>query len=235
MMSAAEHTPSVILFGGSFNPPHRAHFRIAHAALDAFAPACMQIIPSGQPWQKPHVAPAEHRLAMLRLAVVDDHADWSAHGQANHTSAYPITINPLEIERDQPSYTIDTVRTLRKSAPDTRFIWLIGSDQLANFHTWRDWRDILTYTHIAVAQRAGHEISYEQLSDPQLCDYYRQNHCDVTAPAWRQQRNGLFIEFPAPAIAASSTHIRAQIHAGQATPDITKNVEKYILERSLYK
>jgi len=96
--------------------------------------------------------------------------------------AYPITINPLEIERDQPSYTIDTVRTLRKSAPDTRFIWLIGSDQLANFHTWRDWRDILTYTHIAVAQRAGHEISYEQLSDPQLCDYYRQNHCDVTAP-----------------------------------------------------
>lgn len=235
MMSAAEHTPSVILFGGSFNPPHRAHFRIAHAALDAFAPACMQIIPSGQPWQKPHVAPAEHRLAMLRLAVADDQADWSAHGQANHTSAYPITINPLEIERDQPSYTIDTVRTLRKSAPDTRFIWLIGSDQLANFHTWRDWRDILTYTHIAVAQRAGHEISYEQLSDPQLCDYYRQNHCDVTAPAWRQQRNGLFIEFPAPAIAVSSTHIRAQIHAGQATPDITKNVEKYILERGLYK
>ena len=172
---------------------------------------------------------------MLRLAMADDHADWSAHGQANHTSAYPITINPLEIERDQPSYTIDTVRTLRKSAPDTRFIWLIGSDQLANFHTWRDWRDILTYTHIAVAQRAGHEISYEQLSDPQLRDYYRQNHCEVSDSVWRQQRSGLFIEFPAPAIAVSSTHIRAQIHAGQATPDITKNVEKYILERSLYK
>ncbi len=232
-------TPSIILFGGSFNPPHRAHFRIAHAALDTFAPASMQIIPSGQPWQKPHVAPAEHRLAMLRLAVADDQSEW----QASHESEYPIAINPLEIERNQPSYTIDTVRALYQNAPEnqsenasnTRFIWLIGSDQLANFHTWRDWRDILRYTHIAVAQRAGHEINCEQLSDPQLRDYYRQNHCAVTAPAWRQQRHGLFIEFPTPAIAVSSTQIRAQIHANQTTPDLTKSVEKYILKHSLYK
>ena len=235
--------PSIILFGGSFNPPHRAHFRIAHAALDAFAPASMQIIPSGQPWQKPHVAPAEHRLAMLRLAVADDQSEW----RASHASEYPIAINPLEIERDQPSYTIDTVRALHQNAlpnapqnesqneSDTRFIWLIGSDQLANFHTWRDWRDILRYTHIAVAQRAGHEINCEQLSDPQLRDYYRQNHCAVTAPAWRQQRYGLFIEFPAPAIAVSSTQIRAQIHTNQTTPDLTKSVEKYILKHGLYK
>ena len=191
----------------------------------------MQIIPSGQPWQKPQVAPAEHRLAMLRLAMADDQAHW----QTEHTTRYPITINPLEIERNQPSYTIDTMRTLRQSAPDTRFIWLIGSDQLANFHTWRDWRDILTNTHIAVAQRAGHEISYEQLSDPQLCDYYRQNHCEVSDSVWRQQRSGLFIEFPAPAIAVSSTQIRAQIRTGQTAPDITKSVEKYILEHDLYK
>ena len=232
-------TPSIILFGGSFNPPHRAHFRIAHAALDVFAPASMQIIPSGQPWQKPHVAPAEHRLAMLRLAVADDQSEW----QASHACEYPITINPLEIERDQPSYTIDTVRALHQNVPknasqnesDTRFIWLIGSDQLANFHTWRDWRDILQYTHIAVAQRAVHEINCEQLSDPQLRDYYRQNHCTVTMPAWRQQRHGLFIEFPAPAIAVSSTQIRAQIHANQTTPDLTKSVEKYILKHGLYK
>lgn len=230
-MTAAEHMPSVILFGGSFNPPHRAHFRIAHAALDSFAPACMQIIPSGQPWQKPQVVPAEHRWAMLRLAVADDQANW----QAEHTTHYPISINPLEIERGQPSYTIDTVRTLRQSNPATHFIWLIGSDQLANFHTWRDWRDILSYTHIAVAQRAGHEISYEQLNDPQLREYYRQNHCDVSDPAWRQQHNGLFIEFPSPAIAVSSTQIRTQICATQATPDIVKNVEKYILEHGLYK
>ena len=168
---------------------------------------------------------------MLRLAMADDQAHW----QTEHTTRYPITINPLEIERNQPSYTIDTMRTLRQSAPDTRFIWLIGSDQLANFHTWRDWRDILTNTHIAVAQRAGHEISYEQLSDPQLRDYYRQNHCEASDSVWRQQRSGLFIEFPAPAIAVSSTQIRAQIRTGQTTPDITKSVEKYILEHDLYK
>ena len=261
-MNATSDTPSIILFGGSFNPPHRAHFRIAHAALAAFAPATMQLIPSGQPWQKPHVAPAEHRLAMLELAVADDQADWPAHSKANPADAYPIIINPLEIERVQASYTIDTLRALHQhavknkhqntskstslssslnttlsthSAPDTRFIWLIGSDQLANFHTWRDWRDILKYTHIAVAQRAGHELSTEQLTDPQLRNYYRQNHCDVTASAWREQHSGLFIEFPAPAIAVSSTQIRAQIHAGQATPDLSKRVEKYIFERGLYK
>lgn len=230
-MSAQTNAPCVILFGGSFNPPHWAHFRIAHAALAAFAPARMAFIPSGQPWQKPHVAPASHRLAMLELAVAEDQSNW----QATHASAYPIHINTLEIERDQPSYTIDTVQILRQTDPDTPFIWLIGSDQLANFHTWRDWRSILKYTHIAVAQRAGHELSPEHISDPDLHAYYLAHHCASENGIWRQHQSGLFIGFPAPAIAVSSTQIRAQVQQNLSTPDLPKSVEKYIFQHNLYK
>lgn len=230
-MTAAEQTPSIILFGGSFNPPHRAHFRIAHAALAAFSPAQMQIIPSGQPWQKPHVAPAEHRLAMLQLAVAEDQTHW----RNEHRSDYPISINTLEIERDTSSYTIDTLRVLRESMPNARLIWLLGSDQLANFHTWRDWRDILNHTHIAVAQRAGHELTAAQLSNTTLRDYYQAHHCDVTSDAWREQAHGLFIEFPTPSIAVSSTQIRNAIKNHLPTPEIAKSVQNYIIQHNLYK
>lgn len=231
-MTAAEQAPSsIILFGGSFNPPHRAHFCIAHAALTAFAPAQMQIIPSGQPWQKPHVAPAEHRVAMLQLAVNDDQTHW----RNQHNATYPIHVNTLEIERDTPSYTIDTLRALRESLPKARLIWLLGSDQLANFHTWRDWRNILNHTHIAVAQRAGHELTADQLSDTTLRDYYQAHHCSVTSNLWREQTVGLFIEFPAPAIAVSSTQIRNAIKNALPTPDLVKSVQNYIIKHNLYK
>ena len=230
-MAADSRESSLILFGGSFNPPHRAHFRIAHAALAAFAPAQMQIIPSGQPWQKPHVAPATHRLAMLQLAVADDQTLW----RTEHISDYPIQINTLEVERDLPSYTIDTLRALRAKLPNERLIWLIGSDQLANFHTWRDWRDILNLCHIAVAQRAGHELNAAQLSDTVLHDYYQTHHCDVTNAAWRTHSTGLFIEFPAPALAVSSTQIRQAIQQHQTSSELSQSVEKYIFLHNLYK
>lgn len=219
----------MILFGGSFNPPHRAHFDIAHSALRAFAPARMDLIPSGQPWQKPLVAPAHHRLTMLELAEAEDRWHWQS------TSDYPIAINRIEIERDTPSYTIDTVRMLRQNAPQTRFIWLIGSDQLANFHTWRDWRQILDYVHVAVAQRAGYELHFEQLLDTTLRDYYREHHCSAEDSIWRTQRTGYFIKFPAPALAVSSTQIRQAIAQHLPTPQLAQSVEKYIFLHNLYK
>lgn len=168
---------------------------------------------------------------MLELAVADDHHQ---HSNTSDT-AYPIRINTLEIERNQPSYTIDTVRALRQTMPEARLIWLIGSDQLANFHTWRDWRQILDYVHIAVAQRAQHELHFEQLIDHPLREYYREHHCAVDDAMWRTQPTGLFIEFPAPALAVSSTQIRQAIQQMHPTSELAKNVEKYIFSHDLYK
>ena len=226
---------TILLFGGSFNPPHLAHFELVHAALSALKLNHCEIIPSGNPWQKPHVAPVQHRLAMLELAVHDDAQRWQEH---HPTTSYPIDINPVETLSHQASYTIDTLRQLRSLNPHTTFIWLIGSDQLTNFHTWRDWQGILKLAHIAVAQRAGHETSAEQLSDVTLRTYYQQHHCNAPSNQWRTQKHGLFIEFAAPLMAVSSTQIRAQLQQHPRTPELdktlTKNVQTYIFEQNLY-
>ena len=225
----------ILLFGGSFNPPHLAHFELVHAALSALKLKHCEMIPSGNPWQKPHVAPVQHRLAMLELAVHDDAQRWQEH---HPTTSYPIDINPVETLSHQASYTIDTLRQLRSLNPHTTFIWLIGSDQLTNFHTWRDWQGILKLAHIAVAQRAGHETSAEQLSDVTLRTYYQQHHCNAPSNQWRTQKHGLFIEFAAPLMAVSSTQIRAQLQQHPRTPELdktlTKNVQTYIFEQKLY-
>ena len=224
----------ILLFGGSFNPPHRAHLAIAHAALDAFSaftPTQMQIIPSGQPWQKPHVAPAEHRLAMLRLAINADRADWS---QQRQYADYPIQINTCEVKRDQASYTVDTLHELRRAHPNATMIWIMGSDQLSNFHTWREWRKILDYAHIAVTQRAEQPLLAQALLDSTLQQYFEQHHCDVNNSAWRAHANGWFIVFPAPALAVSSTQIRQSILHHQQTPELIPAVRQYIDMHRLY-
>ncbi len=83
------------LLGGSFNPFHNAHLRLALTALSQLALDEVQLIPAGQPWQKTVSVSAEHRLAMLQLAIQE---------------ASQLKINPIEIERTGPSYTIDTVK-----------------------------------------------------------------------------------------------------------------------------
>ena len=226
---------TILLFGGSFNPPHLAHFRLVHAALSALNLNHCQIIPSGNPWQKPHIIPVAHRLVMLELAVQDDAQRWQ---DLHPKRPYPIEINPIETLSHQASYTVDTLIQLRQTDPHTSFIWLIGSDQLANFHTWHDWQGILNLAHIAVAQRAGHETSPEQLSDTTLRTYYQDHHCAASSKQWRSQTHGLFIEFVAPLMEVSSTKIRAQLQQHPDSPkldnDLTKSVQTYVSQQKLY-
>ena len=126
------------LLGGSFDPVHLAHIALARAAMQALPLDEIQLIPAADPWQRPPLqASAEQRVAMLTLASAKEPG---------------ITVNPIEIQRGGPTYTIDTLKALPKPA---HYIWLLGSDQLANFCTWRNWREILDYVDLAVAQRPG--------------------------------------------------------------------------------
>lgn len=126
------------LLGGSFDPVHVAHIALARAAMQTLALDEIQLIPAADPWQRPPLqGSAEQRLAMLALACAKEPG---------------MTVNPIEIQRGGPTYTIDTLKALPKSA---HYVWLLGSDQLANFCTWRNWQDILDYVDLAVAQRPG--------------------------------------------------------------------------------
>ena len=138
------------LFGGSFDPVHRAHLALARAARAELALDRVLWIPAGQPWQKHRpMTAAAHRLAMLQLAL---------EGEPG------ASIDRRELDRPGLTYTVDTVEQLRAEHPQAELVLLIGQDQYAHFHTWHRWRDIVRQVVLAVAQRPGTAAS----ADPEV-------------------------------------------------------------------
>lgn len=129
------------LFGGSFDPVHRAHVELARRALAELRLDRVLWIPAGQPWQKARpMTPAVHREAMLRLAIADEPR---------------FVIDRRELDRAGPTYTVETVRELRAEHPGAQLFLIIGQDQYAGFHTWEGWPEILQQVVLAVANRPG--------------------------------------------------------------------------------
>lgn len=132
----------VAIMGGSFDPVHVAHEQLARAALAHLPLDAVLWVPAGQPWQKAgarELASVEHRLAMVRLAVA-------------HEPRF--VVDDLELRRQGPSYTIDTLVELSQRHPAvTQWFLLIGQDQYARLHTWHRWADILDRVTLAVACR----------------------------------------------------------------------------------
>jgi nicotinate-nucleotide adenylyltransferase len=130
------------LLGGSFNPAHGGHRRISLFALDALGlDEVWWLVSPGNPLKpKAGMAPLGARLA-------------SAVHQAKGTR-----IVPTQIERELGTrYTVDTLRALQRRYPKHRFVWLMGSDNLAQLHLWRNWRTIARTMPIAVIARPGYE------------------------------------------------------------------------------
>jgi nicotinate-nucleotide adenylyltransferase len=132
------------LLGGTFDPPHTGHLIAAQDALQALALDRVALIPAARPPHKHDrvVTHAEHRLAMLHLAADDDPR---------------LAIEPLELERAGPSYTVDTLRAL--SARGDELFLLIGTDQFAEFDTWRDPAEIQRLAALGILRRAGDAAS----------------------------------------------------------------------------
>ncbi|MFY9510983.1 MAG: nicotinate-nucleotide adenylyltransferase [Rubrivivax sp.] len=129
------------LFGGSFDPVHGAHVALARSALVDLRLDSVRWVPAGQPWQKGRaITEAVHREAMVRLAIA---------GESR------FVLDRIELERQGPSYTLDTVRALQATMPGHDWFLLIGQDQYAGLHTWNAWQDLLPRVTLAVANRPG--------------------------------------------------------------------------------
>lgn len=135
-------TPTGLL-GGSFNPAHRAHRRVSLFALDALGlDEVWWLVSPGNPLKDGtgDMAPLAARLASARAL------------------ARRAPIRPTAIEREFGTrYTADTLHKLVRRYPKRRFIWLMGGDNLAQFHRWRDWRRIARTVPIAVIARPGYD------------------------------------------------------------------------------
>lgn len=129
------------LFGGSFDPVHTAHVALARLARDQLELDAVLWVPAGQPWQKDRpLTAAHHRRAMVAQVL-------------RHEPRF--VLHDVELRREGPSYTLDTVTELQASEPGAQCFLIIGQDQYAGLHTWRGWRELLQRVVLAVAQRPG--------------------------------------------------------------------------------
>ncbi|MDR1359440.1 MAG: nicotinate (nicotinamide) nucleotide adenylyltransferase [Deltaproteobacteria bacterium] len=132
--------PLLALLGGSFNPPHIGHFRIALEVLERLAPSGVLLIPCANPPHKTrdNLLPFSLRLAMLEAV----------------TSALPgLGVSSVEAERPGPSYTVDTLAALAAEHPEERLAFILGGDDFSLLPAWRRWRSIPELADLVVLPR----------------------------------------------------------------------------------
>ena len=151
------------VFGGAFDPPHKAHVALATTAIEALGLDALHIIPTGQAWHKTRALSApEHRLAMTRLAFA---------------GVPRVVVDSREIERAGPSFTIDTLRDLQSENPDAQLYLIMGADQFAAFRQWHEWQAIISLAIICIAARARFDWA-----DSQFDAYKEQKGRFLTLP-----------------------------------------------------
>ena len=186
------------LLGGTFDPVHNAHVALACIALDTLALDELRWVPAGQPWQKmQRITPAAQRLAMLELAIAGEPR---------------FTIERCELDREGPSYTIDTLHELRRREPESQWFLIVGQDQFANLHTWNHWRELLALVTLAVAARPG----TAQAADSKVLDHAYQ-------------------VLPLPTMDVAATAIRERVARGEPIDHLVPPaVARYIEQHALY-
>lgn len=137
-------SPLVVL-GGLFDPVHNGHVNAARFALEFLSVQRVKMIPCHLPNHKAMPdTQAEHRLAMLSLA----------------TASFPeIEVDPIELQRDSVSYTVDTLTELKKR--HSMLVFVLGMDSFNSLPSWHDWRRILDLSHLLVLSRPGANLSDE--------------------------------------------------------------------------
>jgi nicotinate-nucleotide adenylyltransferase len=198
------------LLGGSFNPAHKGHRRISLAALDALGlDEIWWLVSPGNPLKPARgMAPLPVRFASARRA---------ARGARIRVTA---------IERELGSvYTVDTLAALVRRFPEKRFVWLMGADNLAELHLWRDWRRIARTVPIAVIARPGYDG--RALKAPAWGWLRRFVRPAAMAQDWTMWRPPALVLLQLPPDPTSATAIRA------ANPDWHEDAMKSFQHRAI--
>jgi nicotinate-nucleotide adenylyltransferase len=189
------------VMGGTFDPIHHGHLVAASEVLAWFDLDEVVFVPTGDPWQKAErdVSPAEHRYLMTVIATA-----------ANPT----FRVSRVDIDRNGPTYTIDTLRDLAAEMPDADLYFITGADALTNIFTWRDVDELFELAHFVGCTRPGYEM------DPSTIEGLPSDRVAI-------------VEIPA--LAISSTDCRKRTERGEPiwylVPD---GVVQYVAKHRLY-
>jgi len=185
------------VMGGTFDPIHNGHLVAASEVAAALNLDQVVFVPTGDPTQKPEVTGGEHRYLMTVIA----------------TAANPrFMVSRVDIDRDKPTYTVDTLTDLKTTYPDAELFFITGSDAIAQILAWKEVQRLWDLAHFVAVSRPGHAL---QIPD---------------VPA------GTVTVVEVPALSISSTDCRSRVLKGEPiwylVPD---GVVQYIGKHGLYK
>lgn len=185
------------VMGGTFDPIHHGHLVAASEVQQSFDLDEVVFVPTGEPWMKQDVSPAEHRYLMTVIA----------------TASNPrFTTSRVDIDRGGITYTIDTLRDLRREHPDADLFFITGADAVAQIVEWKDVEELWELAHFVAVSRPGHALSIRGLPEQGVSS------------------------LEVPALAISSTDCRRRVDRGfpvwYLVPD---GVVQYISKHHLYR
>ena len=205
------------ILGGTFNPIHYGHLRIAQETAEVFALSQVKFLPAAKPPLKtePNVT-AKQRAEMVQLAI----------------AANPLfRLDSRELDRNGPSYTIDTLESLRAEHPQDALCLIIGTDAFAHFDQWHRWQQILDYCHLIV-------VSRPPVADLDLKKPLRtllQTHQTHDTTQLSQHTHGLIAMHTVTALDISSSQIRNLVRSHQNPAYLCpESVISYIQAHQLY-
>ena len=183
--------------GGTFDPIHNGHLVAASEVQQKFDLDEVIFAPTGEPWMKKTVTEGEHRYLMTVIA----------------TAANPrFTVSRVDIDRAGPTYTIDTLRDIRRARPDADLFFITGADAVAQILEWKDVEEVWSLAHFVAVSRPGHPLTISGLPEQGVSS------------------------LEVPALAISSTDCRSRVSRGfpvwYLVPD---GVVQYIAKHHLYR
>ncbi|MGL6070839.1 nicotinate-nucleotide adenylyltransferase [Craterilacuibacter sp.] len=206
------------LYGGTFDPIHCAHLRLAAALRDELQLDEVRLVPAGQPYHRDHGphASARQRLDMVRLAIKGEPG---------------LIADDREVRRQKNAYTVDTLQELRTElGPDAELWCLIGGDSLARLPSWHHWQDIFTLANLAVALRPGFDPAH--LEPAIRAEWQTRQVFDFS----NRTPSGTIRALTLAPVDVSATRIRARLAAGEdAGGLVPAAVLDYIRQQQLYR
>ena len=191
------------VMGGTFNPIHTGHLVTAEEARHAFDLDEVTFVPAGRPWQKgSDVADAEHRYLMAVIATASNRA---------------FNVSRVELEREGPTFTIDTLNAFAALRPDVDLYFITGADAILQILTWKDPEEVLRRARFIAATRPGYDL----------------DRLEKELPEGLEDRVAIM---EIPALAISSTDIRRRIAEGRPIRYLVPPaVAEYIEKAGLYR
>lgn len=200
------------LFGGTFDPIHYGHLRMALEFQQRLGFSEMRLLPCHLP---PHrEAPGRSsadRAAMVRLAVAE---------------CPQLTVDERELQRNQPSYTVDTLAELRAElGEEVSLCWCVGMDSLVTLNHWHRWRELLDYAHLVVAGRPG----WCPPQQGEVAQWLRQHQRD--SASLHQASHGSVVLVEQTMLDISATALRRMLTAGESPQFLLPEPVRYYIEQ----